>query len=93
MVSEIFLDMKKVSEILNLKTNGKRIGRNELFKLLRKHKVLQEGNNIPFKKFILEGYFCVKEITVERPGQYEKVGFKTTVTQSGVNFIKELLTQ
>jgi phage antirepressor YoqD-like protein len=91
MLDEIHLDMKKVSEILKLKINGKLVGRNELFKLLRKKKVLQEGNNLPYKKFLSEGYFEVKELEIERPGQYIKTGYKTTVSLKGMQFIKELL--
>ena len=85
--------MKNVSNILKLKINGKIIGRNELFKLLRKKKVLQEGNNLPYKKFLSEGYFRVLKIEIERKNQYVKEGFKTQVSQSGIVFIRNLLTQ
>lgn len=89
-LQETFFDMKNVANILKLKINGKFIGRNELFKLLRKNKVLQEGNNLPYKKFLLMGYFRVLKIEVERKNQYVKEGFKTQVSQSGIEFIKQL---
>ena len=86
------VDMKLVSTILKLKHNGKVIGRNKLFKLLRQKKVLQEGNNLPYKKFLLEGYFEIKKIEVKKVGMYQKEVYKTLVTESGVEFIKNLLT-
>lgn len=90
---ELCFDMKLVSTILKLKINGKLVGRNKLFELLRKKKILQEGNNLPYKKFLLEGYFQVKKLEIERPGQYIKEGYKTLVTQSGMEFIKTTLIQ
>lgn len=87
-LNETCFDMKSVSNILKLKINGKLVGRNELFKLLRKEKILQEGNNLPFKKYIQMGHFQVKKIEIERSNQYLKEGFKTLVTQKGIEFIK-----
>lgn len=91
MLEEDYVDMKQVSNILKLRVNGKLIGRNELFKILRKKKVLQQGNNLPYRSFINLGYFKVKELTIERTGQYEKTCFKTTVSKLGIEFIKQLV--
>lgn len=85
-----FFDMKQVANICKIKINGKLVGRNELFKLLRQKRVLQEGNNLPYRKFILEGYFKVVKLEIEKPGQYIKTGFKTTVSKQGIEFIKQL---
>lgn len=85
-----FFDMKQVANICKIKKNGKIIGRNELFKLLRKNRILQEGNNLPFKKYIDAGYFEIKKKVVKNPNQYNRDSFKTTVSQSGIAFIKEL---
>lgn len=90
---ETYFDMKQVANICKIKVNGKLVGRNELFKLLRKKKVLQEGNNLPYKKFLLEGLFKIEKIEVERPGQYIKTGYKTMVSLSGIEFIKQLFKQ
>lgn len=90
METVVAFDMRKVAEILKLKIDGKLVGRNQLFKLLRQRKVLQEGNNLPYKKYIELGYFKVKKIEIDRPGQYDKEGFKTTVSQEGIEFIKEI---
>lgn len=92
-LQEIFFDMGQVANICQIKINNKLVGRNELFKLLRKHRVLQEGNNLPYKKYIVEGYFRVKKSEVERIGQYNKEAFKTQVSKKGIKFIKELLNQ
>jgi phage antirepressor YoqD-like protein len=91
--SEIFLDMSEVANICQIKIKGKLVGRNELFKLLRKNRVLQEGNNLPYRKYIDLDYFRVKRTQIEKPNQYTKETFKTTVSQKGIEFIKELLIQ
>lgn len=89
----IFFDIGEVANICQIKIKGKLVGRNELFKLLRKNKVLQEGNNLPYKKYIELDYFRVKRTQIERPNQYTKETFKTTVSQKGIEFIKSLLIQ
>jgi len=88
-----FIDMKAVANICKIKIKGKLVGRNQLFKLLRNNKVLQEGNNLPYKKYIDLDYFRVKRTEIEKPNQYNRETFKTTVSQKGIDFIKELLIQ
>lgn len=88
-LQETWFDMSKVANICSIKINKKLIGRNQLFKLLRQKKILQEGNNLPYKKYINLEYFKVKKIEIDRPGQYDKESFKTTVSLKGIEFIKE----
>jgi len=90
-VSQIYFDMKQVSKICNIKYKGKEVGRNKLFELLRKYKILQEGNNLPFREFIRADYFKVEKKELEKSGQYTKEYSKTLVSQKGVDFIKEIL--
>lgn len=92
-LQETWFDMSKVANICSIKINKKLIGRNQLFKLLRQKKILQEGNNLPYKRFIDAKYFLVKKIEVERVGQYNRESLKTTVSQSGIEFIKNLLNE
>lgn len=86
-----YIDMKAVAEICKFKVDGKLVGRNELFKLLRKNKVLQEGNNLPYKKFIEAGYFEIKKSTIERTLMNPKQSAKTLISSSGIEFIREQL--
>ena len=89
-LQETWFDMSQVANICQIKIKNKSVGRNELFKLLRKKKILQEGNNLPYKRFIDAKYFLVKKIEVERVGQYNRENLKTTVSLSGIEFIKNL---
>lgn len=88
-----YIDMKAVAEICKFKVNGKLVGRNQLFELLRKKRILQEGNNLPYKKYIEAGYFEIKKNTVEKTLMNPKQNFKTLISLSGIEFIKELLIQ
>lgn len=88
-----FIDMKTVAQICRFKINGKLIGRNQLFQLLRQKRILQQGNNLPYKKFIELGYFEIKKSTVERTLMNPKETLKTLVSLSGIEFIKEQLNQ
>lgn len=88
-----YVDMKAVAEICNFKVDGKSIGRNQLFELLRKKKILQEGNNLPYKKYIEAGYFEIKKSTVERALMNPKENSKTIISLSGIEFIKQQLNQ
>jgi phage antirepressor YoqD-like protein len=89
----IWFDMKQVSNILQLQIKNKLVGRNEIFKLLRQKRILQEGNNLPYKKFVDLGYFDIKTSVVERVGQYNRETQKTLVSSTGIEFIKITLTQ
>lgn len=86
-----YIDMKAVAEICKFKANGKLIGRNQLFQLLRKKRILQEGNNLPYKKYIEAGYFEIKKSTVERTLMNSRESFKTVISLSGIEFIREQL--
>lgn len=86
-----FFDMKKAAEIAGIKIKGKKIGRNELFKILRSRRILQEGNNLPLKKYIDKGYFKIENKDVDKLNMYKKNYSKALVSISGINFIKELL--
>lgn len=86
-----YIDMKAVAEICKFKANGKLIGRNQLFQLLRKKRILQEGNNLPYKKFIEAGYFEIKKSTIERALMNPKQNAKTLISSSGIEFIREQL--
>jgi phage antirepressor YoqD-like protein len=90
-LQETYFDMSEVANICKVKINGKQIGRNELFKQLRKNKILQEGNNLPYKVYINLGFFRVKTVEIDKPNQYTKTSSKTQVSNRGIQFIKELL--
>lgn len=89
-IESIYFDMSQVSNICNIKIKKKAVGRNELFKLLRKKRILQEGNNLPYKRFIDAGYFKVQKNTIKRIDQYDRESQKTLVSQKGVELIKEM---
>lgn len=61
------------------------IGRNRLFKWLRKKEILM-SDNLPYKKYIDRGYFAVKE-TVFETGSMTKTYQQTYVTGKGQAFI------
>lgn len=87
-LNNTWFDMQKTSTILSHKVKGKVVGRNELFKLLREKKILQQGNNLPFKVYVELGYFKVLKNEVKREGQYNIPSFKTVVSVQGIEFIK-----
>jgi len=91
-LGKTWFDMKQVSNICGIKIDGKLVGRNELFKILRQNRILQEGNNLPFKKYVYLEYFLVKKGTVQRQKQYNKETLKTLVSLKGIEFIKQILT-
>lgn len=89
----------KVSESSNLINMGKmakllsdeniKIGRNTLFSWLRKEKILMK-DNIPYQKYIDNGYFEVKESTYETPYGVKSQQV-TLVTGKGQIYITEKL--
>lgn len=66
------------------------IGRNKLFDLLRKYKVLRE-NNEPYQRYIDGGLFRVIETKFTVPNGDTRVNLKTVVYQKGVDFIRKLV--
>lgn len=61
------------------------IGRNRLFKWLRKNEILM-SDNLPYQKFIDRGYFAVKESVFET-GSMTKTYQQTFVTGKGQRYI------
>ena len=64
----------------------KRVGRNTLFKLLKKHKVL-DSENIPYQRYCDAGYFKVIESTYGNGC----IGLTTKVTQRGLDWLRKFL--
>lgn len=85
--SSNLIDMGKMAKLL--KDEHIDIGRNRLFDWLRKRGILMK-NNVPYQRYINNGYFEVKESVFETP-----YGTKTTtvtyVTGRGQIFITEKL--
>jgi len=61
------------------------IGRNRLFKWLRKKEILM-SDNLPYQKYIDRGYFAVKESVFET-GSMTKTYQQTFVTGRGQRYI------
>ena len=61
--------------------NGINIGRNRLFEILRKNKILME-RNIPYRQYVDRGYFLVKESIVDK-GSTTNIIQTTLVTPKG----------
>lgn len=79
------IEIGEVAKVLNCG-----IGRNKLFDLLRKEKVLMK-NNIPKQHFVDEGYFRVIETKYTKPNGDVSINLKTVVYQKGVDYIRKLL--
>lgn len=79
-------DMQTVAKILGIPG----LGRNILFEILKRLKVLQEDRN-PMQYYTNLGYFRVVETpwTNHKTGE-QKVNCKTVVTQKGLDFIRAL---
>lgn len=82
--SETLLSMADTAKILDMG-----VGRNTLFKILRKNGILQKGN-APYQRFVDGGYFKVVEThyMINNDTEIQKV---TYVKQRGVDFIRKLL--
>jgi len=65
------------------------IGRNSLYSLLRREKILM-NNNVPYQKYLNNDYFLVKEVSILR-GQYYFNGTQTFIKPKGLDFLKNLL--
>lgn len=66
------------------------IGRNKLFSILREKQFLM-GNNIPYQKYIDNGYFRTIEQKYSMPDGETRISIKTLVYQRGVDAIRRLL--
>lgn len=68
----------------------KDIGQNKLFAILRDLHILQ-NNNIPYQRYIDDGYFRVIEQKYTTPDGETHISFKTLVFQRGVEYIRRQL--
>lgn len=83
--SDSMFDMNEVSKVLKYD----RIGRNNLFKILREKGILNADNQ-PYQKFVAQGYFKLVEDRKIIKGK-ECVFPQTVVFQKGVDFINRIL--
>lgn len=83
--SKTAIPMGEVAKILD-----RNIGRNKLFAILRKKKILM-GNNVPYQRFVDEGYFRVIETKYTKPNGDMCINVKTLVLQKGVDYIRKVL--
>lgn len=66
------------------------VGRNRLFEILRKEKILM-SNNIPYQEFIDRGYFRTIEQKWTTPEGETRISIKTLVYQKGLNYIRKIV--
>ena len=78
------IDIGSAAKVLN---NG--MGRNDLFKFLRKKHVLMY-NNQPYQEFIDKNYFRVIEQKYTKSDGSTAVNIKTLVYQKGLDYIRRL---
>ena len=82
------IGMGEVAKLLKFKNfNGKHIGRNILFNILRDNNVLDKYNQ-PYQKYINQGYFEVKQTFNAFTGE---PFYTTLVTSKGIDYILKLL--
>lgn len=81
--SKTAIQIGDVAKVLNIRG----IGRNKLFEILRKEKILM-NDNLPYQTYIDRGYFRVIEQKYN-VGAEVRINFKTLVYQRGVNFIRK----
>lgn len=84
--SKDVFDFKKVAKIINCKG----LGRNNLMAILKKENIL-DYQNLPYQKYVTQGYFKVVEKNYTDFFGNERVSTKTVVFQKGVDFIIRLL--
>lgn len=80
------VDIGTVAKVLNFP----KMGRNNLFELLRKEKVLME-NNQPYQNYVDREWFRVIETKYTKPDGSQHVSTKTVVYQKGVDAIRKIL--
>ena len=81
------IEMKAVANVLNFKD----IGRNKLFDILRCNNILTE-RNLPMQRYIDCGYFRTIEQKFSKPNGDICINIKTVVYQTGIAFIRKVLT-
>ena len=84
--SKTTCDLSVVAKTLNYKN----IGRNTLFEILRKNKVL-DNRNMPYQKYVDYGWFRVIESSYQTKSGDTHVNFKTVAFQRGLDGISKLL--
>ena len=80
------LQMRDVAGVINL--HG--WGRNSIFELLRKNRILDD-RNIPYREYQDQGYFRVIEQKWTDKNGDTHINLKTLVYQRGVDFIRRLI--
>lgn len=80
------IEMQYVAKVLSIKG----MGRNNLFEFLRNKGIL-DRNNIPYQRYIDQGYFRTIEQKWHTPTGETKINIKTLVYQKGIDFIRKLI--
>lgn len=78
------IDMGDLAKVLDLG-----LGRNRLFALLRREKVLM-NNNSPYQKYMERGYFNVITVPKKIHGELKSI-LKTMVYPKGIEFVRNLI--
>ena len=79
------IDMSDTAKIIGISGWG----RNNIFKLLRDHRILKQ-NNVPYQEYVDRGYFKLIERLRIRNGEYEPYSI-TFVFQKGLDYIRKLI--
>ncbi len=79
------MSMDRVAKTINMG-----IGRNKLFELLRKNKILMP-NNTPYQRFVDAGWFRCIETKFTKPNGDICINVKTVVLQKGVDAIRRIV--
>ena len=80
------IQMANVAKLLGIKG----VGRNTLFEILRRRKILQ-FNNIPYQEYIDRGYFRIVEQKYVKPDGDTCINIKTLVYQKGLEYIRKTI--
>ena len=80
------IDIAQAAKVIN--ADG--IGRNKLFEILRKEKILDK-NNVPYQKYVDRGYFRIIETSYTTSTGEVKISLKTLVFQKGLEFIAKII--
>jgi len=80
----------KTAKALKMIDGKKILGRNKLFEILRNEDILMR-DNIPYQKYIDNGWFRVIEQKYAKPDGEINISFKTLVYQKGLDRIRKLL--
>ena len=81
------ISMAEVAKVLDYD-----IGRNKLFELLKKKKILDKSR-VPYQRFVDAGYFRVIETKYTKPNGDVCINIKTLVLQKGIDYIRKVLNE